>query len=194
MESELLQAIDNIAKNIDALAQPRFIDWLAVVLSFFSVVLSAVAIWFAVQIPQKIADRQDKIALFEKRYQMFSLTSKWKFLADNILKFASNNDDARSMFAVLYYDEVHDKTALLNNVNTTYRYVINEINQVYFLFDIQDSMHEKLVSLINITAKILMGENLECHKQQLNEVLNSDEITGLFKIMQDELTISQKMR
>lgn len=72
MESELVQAINSITESINALAQPRFIDWLAVILSFFSVVLSGTAIWFAVQVPKKIADRQDKISLFEKRYHAYS--------------------------------------------------------------------------------------------------------------------------
>lgn len=72
MESELLQAIDSIVNSIDALAQPRFIDWLTVILSAFSIAISGAAIWFAVQVPKKIANRQDKIALFEKRYCAYS--------------------------------------------------------------------------------------------------------------------------
>ena len=92
MESELLQAINNIVNSIDALAQPRFIDWLAVVFSFLSIAISGVAIWFAVQVPKKIADKQDKIALFEKRYraysslltlQMFSHAIDKEFLKDD---------------------------------------------------------------------------------------------------------------
>lgn len=69
MESELLQAIDSIVNSIDALAQPRFIDWLAVILSAFSIAISGAAIWFAVQVPKKIAIQQNKIALFAKRLQ-----------------------------------------------------------------------------------------------------------------------------
>lgn len=64
MESEVVQAIDSVTNSIDALARPRFIDWI-------SVVLSGLAIWFAIQVPKKIADRQDKIALFEKRYAVY---------------------------------------------------------------------------------------------------------------------------
>lgn len=33
---------------------------------------SFVAIWFAIRVPKKIADRQDKIALFEKRYHAYT--------------------------------------------------------------------------------------------------------------------------
>ena len=45
--------------------------WVGVVISAFGVVASVVAIWYAIQVPKKIADRQDKIALFEKRYECF---------------------------------------------------------------------------------------------------------------------------
>lgn len=46
-------------------------EWIGVLVSVISVVASFVAIWYAIQVPKKIADRQDKIALFEKRYACF---------------------------------------------------------------------------------------------------------------------------
>ena len=69
MESELVQEIHNIANSIDALAQPRFIDWLAVILSGFSIIISGIAIIFAV----RVANKQNKITLFEKRYQCYDV-------------------------------------------------------------------------------------------------------------------------
>lgn len=49
-------------------------DWDAVsaVAAWAGVLASFIAIWFAIQIPKKIAERQDKIALFEKRYDAYS--------------------------------------------------------------------------------------------------------------------------
>lgn len=44
--------------------------------SWVGVIASFVAIWFAIRVPKKIADRQDKIALFEKRYQVYNLFKK----------------------------------------------------------------------------------------------------------------------
>ena len=86
MESELIQAIGSITESINALAQPRFIDWLAVI-------LSALAIWFAIRVPKKIADRQDKIALFEKRYECFQFFEKCVVLCKNL----PDTDDEASM-------------------------------------------------------------------------------------------------
>lgn len=47
--------------------------WTGILVSVVGVVASFLAVWYAIQVPQKIADRQDKIALFEKRYVCFQL-------------------------------------------------------------------------------------------------------------------------
>ena len=52
-------------------------------------------------------------------------------------------------------------------------------------------MHPKLLSLINLTSKILLGNNFEELQNQLKDVLNSKEIATLFDIMENELKISQ---
>lgn len=53
--------------------------WAGAVMSFFAVM---VAVW----IPKKIADRQDKIALFEKRFEVYDKLQKCKNFADNLKK------------------------------------------------------------------------------------------------------------
>ena len=66
METEIIQQLGVIAKNIQALAEPKFIEYMALI-------LSVVSILFAIRVPKQIADRQDRIALFEKRYECFQL-------------------------------------------------------------------------------------------------------------------------
>lgn len=53
-------------------------DWEAIsaVASWVGVLVSFLAIWYAIQVPKRIADRQDKIALFEKRYECYTLIQK----------------------------------------------------------------------------------------------------------------------
>lgn len=146
------------------------------------------AVWSAIRVPKKIAEQQDRISLFEKRYQLFSMLAKWRFLSEQIVTHASNNEDARKFFSMLYAENNDDR--LLSQINLTYRYIINEISQVYFLFGIKEEMHPTLLSLINTTATILMDRNLEGQKNQLRETLNCEEIDEIFSIMQKELTIS----
>ena len=45
--------------------------WVSVIVAALSAGASFAAIWTAIRVPQKIADRQDKIALFEKRYKCY---------------------------------------------------------------------------------------------------------------------------
>lgn len=47
-------------------------DWAGVIVAIISVFASFLAIWFAIQVPKRIADRQDKIVLFEKRLECYS--------------------------------------------------------------------------------------------------------------------------
>lgn len=168
-------------------------DAVSAVATWAGVFASVFAIIFAIRVPKKIAEEQNKIALFEKRYEMFSVLSKWKFLSENIIKYALTNTDARAMFAALY-NEDGQKKRILERINIEYLYIVERINQVYFLFDIPDDMHQKLIDLINLITRILIGENLRCHERELIKMLNSKEITELFNIMQTGLTISQKTR
>ena len=44
-------------------------SWVGVLVSAVGVVASFIAIWYAIQVPKKIAEQQNKIALFEKRLE-----------------------------------------------------------------------------------------------------------------------------
>ncbi len=58
-----------LEKAIKDLSKPTLFDWSTFALSIFAII-------FAVRIPQKIANRQDKIALFEKRYSIYNIIQK----------------------------------------------------------------------------------------------------------------------
>lgn len=47
-------------------------SWVGAFISCVGVLASFLAIWYAIQVPKTIADRQDQIALFEKRYIAYS--------------------------------------------------------------------------------------------------------------------------
>lgn len=63
-------------------------DWDAVSagISLLGVLVSGVAIYYAVQVPKKIADRQDRIALFEKRFEVYSELRSMRAFAKLILE------------------------------------------------------------------------------------------------------------
>lgn len=189
MEFELIQALAAIKNSIDAAAQPRFIDWIAIVMSGLSVIVSGIAIWFAVQVPRKIADRQDKIALFEKRYELYSLLNGWRYLSEQIIAFAMTNNDARSFFIVLYDDGCQDHTKPTDSMVAMYRKTIGEITKLTFLFSVGDESCKQLMLLVNAAHEVLIGNELTKHKEKLVSLMESPEIKHIFETMQKELRI-----
>ena len=64
-------------------AASAFADWVGVAASLW-------AVWAAIQIPKKIAERQDKIALFEKRLVFYEVLS-------NFLQYGHNVDRVKTL-------------------------------------------------------------------------------------------------
>lgn len=191
MQSEVIQALSEIKDSLDALAQPRPIDWLAIMISFLSMAVSGVAVWFAVQIPKKIAKEQNRIALFEKRYEMYNLLYKWKYLAEQIIAYAETNKDARSMFSVLYGNYDSDFQVITDQVLSMYRETVCELYKLYLLFPINNDCHDKLIAFIKLIDMILIGENIAQHKKELEELIEAPEIKCVFETMQYELNVSK---
>ena len=165
MESELLQALDSIANSIDALAQPRFIDWLAVVIAFFSIAISGIA----VQVPKKIAYRQDKIALFEKRYECY-------VVIQDLLTFADQIKICQRIFEVqaaskMYFGEAEtfhdDELAAVLALKLNRKKVL--ILSGAFLFSNYDL--EKLQEIVDVGIDLIMSAATES-KVRAQELLS----------------------
>lgn len=58
--------------------------WSGVIVALASAVASFLAVWFAIRVPQKIAKQQDKISLFEKRYQCYATIQNFLTYAEQI--------------------------------------------------------------------------------------------------------------
>lgn len=78
----MIQAIQTIADNIQAASQPGLIEYLSIGISLVSVLVSGVAIWFAI----RVADKQNKIALFEKRTECYHELKKHLIFAKMSIK------------------------------------------------------------------------------------------------------------
>lgn len=65
-------------------AVSAFAAWAGVIVSIISVGVSGLAIYYAIQVPKKIADRQDKIALFEKRYECYMAIQRITTFSESI--------------------------------------------------------------------------------------------------------------
>lgn len=89
-------------------------SWEAVsaVASWVSVIMSFLAVMAAVWIPKRIADRQDKIALFEKRYELYYVLCKLCRSCDNLLQSYKQLDvvscDKKDVYKKFYSDLVNN--------------------------------------------------------------------------------------
>ena len=63
----MVQALQTIADNIQAASQTGWVEYVSIGISLISVVFSWLAIRTAARVPKKIAEQENKIALFERR-------------------------------------------------------------------------------------------------------------------------------
>lgn len=84
-------------------------------MSFLSIIVSGIAIYFAIQVPKKIAKEQNKIELFEKRYELFLLIVQCIQYAEDL--------------------KLHLKT----DENFDIKHVIKELKKFRFLFKKKNS-------------------------------------------------------
>lgn len=111
----MIQALQTIADNVQAASQPGWVECLSIVISSISVVVSGIAIWFAVQVPKEIAKDQNKIALFEKRYKVYSEICCCNTFSLG-LEFAEKVEDIPILFLSAFEGEsLFDETASYEN-------------------------------------------------------------------------------
>lgn len=98
------------------------------------VITSSVAIIIAILIPKRIADRQDKIALFEKRLEIYDLLSSCSASA-YILKMVDNNGDILKYLFIVFADDYRKQNKFDSNEAKIYlTNCSSKLQQAIFLF------------------------------------------------------------
>lgn len=153
--------LDNKWEAISAIA-----TWVGVLVSAMGVIASFIAIWYAIQVPKKIADRQDKIALFEKRYECFQTFERCRVLYLQIKTCPHTVEDLRCMSRYMFGKPVWEEVTKEVVVEEILRYEYM-IHQMQFLFPnisekdaqkLYNSLQEFLVSVFN-NEKVYESEN-----------------------------------
>ena len=147
MRFKMIQGIEAIADAIQNIAKPGCIDWVSIGISLAGVVLSGIAIIVAVQVPKKIAKQQDKISLFEKRYECYTVIQKILVIGEQI-KPCTTKMAVVSAFRLWF----GDKNDFTKNENYTKYVIILKSEEVklgsgQFLFPEYDA--EMLSEIIN---------------------------------------------
>lgn len=134
-------------------------SWNAVsaVATCVGVLASFIAIWFAIRVPKKIAEEQNKIALFEKRFTCYSLIQSFLACAQQLEDIASKKE-IQTLFRVYFGDS---KEIVENGSPASFMILIKQKEQVIisgeFLFEhyntelLQAIMNEA-IDLIRLSA------------------------------------------
>ena len=88
-----------LENNWDSIS--AYAAWFSVVVSIVGVGASFAAVWYAIQIPKQIADEQNKIALFEKRFTCFQLIERFIKLCECIKNVSDIKTSRDTMFLVM---------------------------------------------------------------------------------------------
>lgn len=172
-----------------------FAAWFGVVVSVVSAAASFFAIWFAV----RVADKQNKIALFEKRYELFVFVDRCK-LFDSALKRNKDYKNIRHLFLLDFFDVLQRSKAEDNDFFTEkIGSCFNRTRQTDFLFKDSD-IHVLMGTLSTIVYEIIYASlsieegsektnELDSAIKEFTEFVNSTNYQKLVAAMQKELML-----
>ena len=161
--------MEELVKTIQELCQISWLDYVQLIATIISIIISAVAVVCAVKIPKKISDEQNKIALFEKRYEAFQLFERCVSF-NNALQNSETIEDMRKdcmmLFDELKYEEL-DFKIVMKKVYT----FEHTLHQMEFLFPgiSEKDVHELYTSLWKVLIAIIGDENAnKCKMDYVN--------------------------
>ena len=108
-------------------------DVISTIASWFGVAASISAVWFAV----RVADKQNKIALFEKRYEIYRIIFNCRVFAE-LLKLAKSGEDIQLLFLSTFFNnKMGEKINDSHFISTKYIFLNETLHQAQFLFENQ---------------------------------------------------------
>lgn len=167
-------------------------SWEAIsaVASWSGVAASFAAVWYAV----RVADKQNRIALFEKRYELFEIILNSQILS-NALKNAKNNLDVRMTFFVTFCYNSIDNNQIPDDtvISAKHIVIIQKLKQIPFLFENVgdlDGVPELISTLSDLVTSYRDNESDFQEKiQKFSDYINSEKYKKLMNAMQKELSL-----
>ena len=171
-------------------------SWEAIsaVASWAGVAVSAVAVWAAVQIPKKIADQQNKIALVNSRLEIIDLIEKIASTISMIHNISTRNNNSLSRDALLELLPFASLDEFNKNLGIITRY------SIYFS-EFQEPVKDLLILYAHMTLKCyqlerekesntIVEETLESINEA-NEFIRSEEFYQLKNYMNNAVKLDK---
>ena len=96
--------MEELINVIQELGNLSWIDYIQLGLTIITIIISALALFYAIKVPKRIAEDQNKIALFDKRYEVFQLFERCVSF-NKALQNSETIDDMRKD-CMLLFDEL----------------------------------------------------------------------------------------
>lgn len=114
--------------------------WVGIVVSILSAIASFMAVWYAI----RVADKQNKVTLFEKRYDVYSMLKRCTSFSESI-KDNQDNINVRYLFIVSFsfHPVIEDKSEKAIHIECT-KYAMqlkSALDRASFLFDYDTSYY-----------------------------------------------------
>ena len=136
-------------------------DAISSVAAWAGVFASVLAIIFAIRVPKKIAEEQNKIALFEKRFQCFQLLERFIKLAEYIEEVDITKDLPDTVFFIVFDFTKKEKIYSENFLAKMLEYR-STIHQMRFLFNNidKDDIYKLYSAFHQFIGSILDEDNI----------------------------------
>lgn len=137
-----------------------------------AVVVSGLAIYFAIQAPKKIAEEQNKIALFEKRYELYIIFTKStafvKVIEQSSVK---TKENAQHLFVNMLSGKNLDnisQSGLEDEAKLVLYDVVDTFGQAKYLFNLESDKSLEIFS--NDLIDLFKTENNKAFQSCLNKI------------------------
>lgn len=166
-------------------------DVISTIASWFGVAASISAVWFAV----RVADKQNKIELFEKRYEIYDIVCRCENFAE-LLKIATTREDIQMLFLLIFCNiPMGEKVNDSFFIRMHYISIIDKMRQSGFLFKDQ-KIEEYLKNLTGALVQVV-GAGLNISEKnmpndkilQLMNLVNKEQYKMVLEAMEKELTL-----
>lgn len=125
--------IENLINAITSLGKPSWLDYIQIVASIVSIIISAIALVKAIEVPTKIAHIQNNIALFDKRFAAYNEFQKYEAFSTELKNF-EGVEKYKKIFITIFYE---DKDVPFQAINAIYKVKQTSmfLHQMVFLFE-----------------------------------------------------------
>lgn len=179
-------------------AVSAFAAWVGVIMSFLAILVAGYVALKQIEISRiqaDISDKQNKIALFDKRFSVYETARKCVHTANRISEIAKNLDDVYDIFYVEFIGQQSLNPADIENKNTALFFDITDVLlQSEFLFSSEIS--EKICSMsacLLLLAAIKYRDNpdeiFESAKDRFCQCAKGIDSSNIFKLIKRDLQL-----